>query len=160
MNIQMVLIIAALLLLSLISLSVNRAVLLNQETGLEGEATIVATSLAQSLIEEISMKKFDQKVVSGSVAKPDSLTPTVSLGPDAGETYPNFNDLDDYNGYTRTTATPQTGNLTLRSRVWYTNSALLGDSTFTRTFMKAITVVVDTNAYLKSPVTVRSMVRY
>ena len=160
MNTQMLLIIGALLLLSLISLSVNRAVLLSQETSSEGDAVLVATSLAQSLIEEVSRKKFDQKVVSGSVTKPDSLTPTSRLGPDAGEVFPNFNDLDDFNGCSRTTSTQLLGNFRLKCRVWYTDSTLVGDSTSSRTFMKTISVVADSNGFLKSPVTLRTILSY
>ena len=160
MNAQTLLISGALFLLSLISLSVNRAVLQRQETSTEGEAVIVATSLAQSMVEEISMKKFDQRVVLTPASVPDSLTLTSQLGADSGEVFPNFNDVDDFNGYSRTVATPVLGDFTLKSRVWYTTSTLLGDSTSTRTFMKAVKIVVGGNPYMRDSVIVQNIVTY
>lgn len=159
MNAQTLLISGALFLLSLISLSVNRAVLQRQETSTEGEAILVATSLAQSMIEEVSVKKFDEKCVAAPAASPDSLTPAYSLGPETGEVFP-FNDMDDYNGYSRTLATPVLGNFRVKSNVWYTNSTLLGDPTSTRTFMKTVRVVVDSNSYLRDSVVVQNIVTY
>ncbi len=54
-----------------------------------------ATFYAQELMEEVKSKGFDE-----------NITPpwTKTLGPDSGETYPNFDDIDDFNGYSDTPA--------------------------------------------------------
>lgn len=45
---------------------------------------------AQALMEEIKSKNFDE-----NTSSPWSAT----LGPEGGETYPNYNDVDDFNGW-------------------------------------------------------------
>ncbi len=54
-----------------------------------------ATFYAQQLMEEVKSKRFDE-----------SVTPpwTRTLGSDGGETYPDYDDVDDFNGYADTPA--------------------------------------------------------
>ncbi|MBC3766113.1 type IV pilus modification PilV family protein [Neptunicella marina] len=67
-----------------------------------------ATELAQSMLNEIMVKSFDQQsdrsegvflCGSGAENAPDCTAPDA-LGPDGTETRINFNDVDDYNGLT------------------------------------------------------------
>jgi MSHA pilin protein MshD len=61
-----------------------------------------ATELAQSLLNEISAKSFDENSSrSGGLLRCNEVgalpcTAIANLGPDAGETRENFNDVDDY----------------------------------------------------------------
>lgn len=50
---------------------------------------------AQTLMEEIKSKNFDENA---------SSPWSAALGPEGGETYPNYNDVDDFNGYTNSPA--------------------------------------------------------
>lgn len=50
---------------------------------------------AQQLMEEVKSKGYDQNT------SPPWTNP-ANLGPDGGETYPNFNDVDDFNNYSDT----------------------------------------------------------
>jgi hypothetical protein len=54
-------------------------------------------SLAQSRLEEIKRKFFDENTTQNAQNSLSSLTPPNKLGPETGETYPNFDDADDYN---------------------------------------------------------------
>ena len=68
--------------------------------GKDPQKITVANFLAQDLMEEIMCKKFDE-----DPTNPDT---TVNLGPDSGETRSgnpttrNYDDVDDYDGYTET----------------------------------------------------------
>jgi type II secretory pathway pseudopilin PulG len=54
------------------------------------EAMAEATFYAQELMEEIKSKKFDEN---------DAAPWSTTLNHESGETYPNFDDVDDFNDY-------------------------------------------------------------
>lgn len=56
-----------------------------------------AASLAQSLMDEILSKRYDETTPEGGV--PRCTTCTGSLGAESGETRATFDDVDDYNAY-------------------------------------------------------------
>lgn len=60
------------------------------------EAMADAMFYAQQLMEEIKSKTFDENTESPWSA---------SLGPNGGESYPNYDDVDDFNGYSDSPAT-------------------------------------------------------
>jgi len=98
---QMILSIGALLLLSLTVLRVNNTILQTDSVMMDSKFGILATSIATSLIEKASKKSFDANTFEDAVSNLSGLTPANGLGPGAGETTPeNFNDFDDFDGYT------------------------------------------------------------
>jgi hypothetical protein len=99
---QSILTIGAMLLLSVLVLRVNRTLLYSGGTVSTSKLGIIAISLAQSRLEEIKSKAFDENSVSASVSATTTFTLPAKLGPETGEVYPNFDDIDDYNGFTRT----------------------------------------------------------
>jgi len=136
------------MLLSQLALSVSGFILGMQDLSYDNEANLAATSLAQSVLREVAAKNFDELTINKKVVSTDSLTTVASLGPDLGETYPAFDDLDDFNGHTRTIATDRLGDFTVNVTVNYTTSALLGAPSGTRTFLKAAIVTIYGNPYL------------
>jgi MSHA pilin protein MshD len=56
-----------------------------------------AASLAQSLMDEILSKRYDETTPDGGVPRCDPCT--VSLGAESGESRATFDDVDDYNAY-------------------------------------------------------------
>jgi len=60
-----------------------------------------AASLAEALMDEILSKRYDENTPDGGVPPCSALTIPCSttLGPDAGETRPDYDDVDDYNAY-------------------------------------------------------------
>jgi hypothetical protein len=98
---QMILSIGALLLLSLTVLRVNNTILQTDSVMMDSKFGILATSIATSLIEKASKKAFDANTFEDAVSSLSGLTPANGLGPGTGETTPeNFNDFDDFDGYT------------------------------------------------------------
>ncbi len=105
-NVQSMLTIAAMILLAIISLRFNSAVTETSNAETNNKVYLTAFSLADNLIEEIKSKSFDQTTVNFPTTNPASLTPSDSLGPDSGEVYPYYNDIDDYNGFQDTITAP------------------------------------------------------
>jgi hypothetical protein len=125
----------------------------NTETGqikntLTNQAIISATSIAQTLLEQIQTESFDQKTVNKSVTIPDSLTAPALLGKDAGETtITTFNDIDDYNNYTETDTLGVLGTFNVKATVSYCTKMNPDVSSSSRTFSKRVDIAVY-NKYL------------
>ena len=102
---ELLLVLGALILFGLTMLSTNRYVIDQNESIIQREFEFYGISLAQTFIEEAKTKAFDEEVINGTVNTPGQLTHRNSLGPDGGETHPNFDDVDDYNGLTLTEST-------------------------------------------------------
>ena len=151
---QIILAIGAILLLGTVILYGNSLVVNKTVRLLQTEATMTSTSLGQAFIEEVTLKRFDENYALPNFT--DSVTdlvPPVTLGVDAGEVASNsdtFDDIDDYNGYTRTTPTPRLGNFIVTSTVSYVSDTSPDLKSATQTWMKRIDVRMQ-NPYLISP---------
>lgn len=153
---QMMMVLGALMLLSMISLSVNTMFIEKTTTMLDAEANLNAISLAQSMIDEIMKKSFDMNTVSAKVYTASGFTAIASLGPSGSEasivTIPdatnpfrsvrNYNDVDDYHLYRRIVATPRLGNFTIVDSVFYLNESDPSLVSGTPTFHKKVVVTV------------------
>ena len=93
---QMLLTIGAMILLSTLILRVNSTFSNNTTTVYNSKFGILATSFGNSILEEASDKAFDDATTGNSVSSTNSLTNVIKLGPETGEVYPNFDDIDDY----------------------------------------------------------------
>jgi hypothetical protein len=93
---QMTMVILAFMLLGMISVNLRRAVMDSYETMNTNTMDQSATLIARSIVDEINAKKYDEANVSHTVVRLADLS--LSLGPESGETYANFDDVDDYNG--------------------------------------------------------------
>jgi hypothetical protein len=101
---QTMLTILAMLLMGRLILMVNENNANMGEAVKMSEYRITATSLATSYLEDAVGKEFDEKTLppyDPPTVTATSCTVPASLGPDAGEVYPNFDDFDDYNGLDR-----------------------------------------------------------
>jgi MSHA pilin protein MshD len=98
---QSILTIGAMLLLSVLVLRVNSTLFYSGNVVSTSKLGLIAISLAQSRLEEIKSKAFDETSVSSAISSTSSFTTAAKLGPDGTETYPNFDDIDDYNGFTK-----------------------------------------------------------
>ena len=94
-----------------------------------------AVDLSESLMMEIVSKNFDENSIN---ATPNISGLSSTLGPD-GETYPNYNDIDDYNGYKVNIKTKYSDSFTSIVKVQYVNTNNFTPSS-TQTGMKEITV--------------------
>jgi hypothetical protein len=103
-GIQMILTIGAFILLMLVIVSVNSRTLSTEDVMYDSNFGITATSIASSIIEDASKKRFDNiyYIDSSTVYDPNDFTSVADLGVDSAEDKSDpktFNDFDDYNGY-------------------------------------------------------------
>lgn len=155
-NIQSLTTIGAIALFSLISVRFDSAVLENTRVEVENKIYLTAFSLADDLIEEIKQKAFDEETVVFRSINPEELTPRNNFAPefrDAGETTDpaTWDDIDDYNGYSKYVSLPHAEGFQVTSQVEYVSASNPDVTSLTQTFFKRITVRV-TSAYLSNPV--------
>ena len=150
-NVQSLLSMGALLLLSLISLRFNSAVLENSKIETENKVYLTAFSLGNDLIEEIKKKAFDVATVDYPTTNPAALTSPYSLVPAYGAVYPYFNDIDDFNKYTRTVSAPHAENYFLRCDVYYVSETNPDYKVLKQTFYKRVDVTI-TSPYMSKAV--------
>ena len=149
-NGQMLITIAAMTLLSIVIVNVNRNSLTNTVSMEKAKYEIVAIALANALIEEAGSKAFDEETANNNIVT-DASQLSTSMGKEAGENYrKDFDDFDDYNGYKENTS----GDSTLISAVFklsckvnYVDPFVSLDSVNYKTYHKRIVVTV-TSDYL------------
>lgn len=98
---QMMLTILAMVLLSVVILTINRNFYHTNTTMASSRYNILAISVANSIIEDATGMRFDE-VTSGAQNNTSVLTAATSLGLESGESASNrktFDDFDDYNAY-------------------------------------------------------------
>jgi len=177
MGYNLILTIAAFVLLGSLLLSTQNLISYNEQDSVENEYILAAYGAAQSVIDEAVTKAFDEASVSAGIADTGGLTPAGYLGRDGSaeaipavdtmitsapfsSAYPGyrssvlFDDVDDYDGYVRLirAARSYEGD-TVHVRVGYAlaeNPDLPAASI--RTWCKRMTVTV-TGRYLPRPIT-------
>ena len=156
---QTLLTLGAMVLLSLLILRARNSFLSTNTVMMNSKFSILATSLAQSQIEEIKKKAFDENTVAGPANSTSQLTQANKLGPETGETYPNFNDVDDFNGYTTVDSTLPSAVFDIRCEVYYVNPNNPDAVSNSRTWSKNILVEV-TSPSMGDTVKVSSVFSY
>jgi len=142
-NTQSLVSIGALLLFSVTALRVNNRILSTDEIMQNSKFSILAHSLATSLIEEANNKAFDLATVSDGIIDVELLTSPYSLGPAPGELPANYNDFDDYNGYTRHVANIPSADFDISCVVRYVDPEEIDGYVMEKTWHKKITVEVS-----------------
>jgi hypothetical protein len=158
---QIMLILGAFSMLSMLALNVNRTMYGSLILGLEMEATVNALSVGQSMLDEVMQKNFDQKTVDKVAYSYSAITPSGELGPETGEALAgtdsayvsggafhdfrsktHFNDVDDYNLYHRRVWDPRLGYFDVTDTVRYVSETDPSSGTSCATFYKTVVVVV------------------
>jgi len=157
---QQILAIGAIVLLSFIVLSYGNTSNGMLETAFFNEGVISGSALAQSLMEEIQSRAFDEATISQAVTSVNDLTSSYSLGPDNGESnISSFDDVDDYNGYTKTDSLSRMGNFTLSVDIYYVEELNPEVKSLSKTFSKRIDVEVA-NSAVSNSITYSNVVSY
>lgn len=146
-SIQMILALGAMILLTILITNVNKNSLYTEDVMYDSNFGITATSIASSIIEDASKKRFDNIFYSDSTAvyNVSKFTAPDDLGVDSGEvaTDPRtFNDFDDYNGYTGVDSTMPSAIFNYASTVNYVDANDPDGTLNTQSFHKKITVKV------------------
>lgn len=140
---QMLITLAALTLVSITILNHNRSSITTKESMTFSKEFIIATSIGQSLLDEISNKAFDEKIVNGNTILSAANFSTL-LKAESGEAYPNFDDIDDYNLFTKVENIPQMGIFNLSVSVNYVSDTF--QKTYANTYNKNVTVKITNDA--------------
>lgn len=141
--IQTILAIGSLVLLILTTLNFNSSYLYNSNIETENKVMLTAFSLADAMIEEIKARSFDEKTLQFTTANPSMLTSSGTLGPESGETYNSFDDIDDYNGYQKLVSAPHAEDYQIKSVIQYVKSDNPDEVSSIPTFYKRATVYVS-----------------
>ncbi len=139
---QTLLILISLVILTMLILLVNSTLLQNTALKLENNSALGTISLAESLIEEIKTKAFDESTILEFVSDRNSLTASSSLGTE-GETYPYFDDADDYQNYSRTITTSDAGDVTAVVNIYYLDENNPNNITSNKTYLKRISITLS-----------------
>jgi len=157
---QSMLVLGAFVLLTTLALSVHRAILQNQDAADEAQYGIPAMALAQSIIEEASAKAFDEEVTGTPPPNlPDGFTQPSELGPEAGESYPNFDDVDDYDGLSVQDTTSVGATYTITASAYYVEVSAPDSAVSYPTFFKRLDVTVS-SPFLSRPITLSHLFSY
>jgi len=146
---QALLSLGALLLLSFLSVRFNSTVLENTSIETENKVYLTAFSLADDLIEEIKQKAFDERTIDFQAIAENQLS--LPLGPETGEVWPYFDDMDDYNNYSKVVSLPHVEDYKVTCKVNYAKSS--GQSITSQSYFKKITITVDSK-FLRYPLNI------
>ena len=142
-SVQSMLSLGALMIFGLISLRFDSAVLQNVEMEVENKVYLTAFSIADDLLEEIKQRAYDQQTVVFKSITPAALTPSANLGIESGEAWPNFNDIDDYDDYTKPVSLPHAENYTVTCSVNYVQESDEDQISLSQTYFKRVDIFVD-----------------
>ncbi len=157
---QQLLTIASILLITVLLINVHRSTGDKILTTYTNESFIAGTSIAQSLIDEMSIKSFDEQTIEYPALEVDNLTSSGFLGPDPGEdSRESFDDVDDYNQYEETISNDRMGEFNITISVSYVDRDNLEIISSSKTFTKNITVSV-TNYNLPITLVVSRVIGY
>ncbi len=165
---QMAMVIGAFMLFGTVTLNFQRTVFDNSNVMDSNTNMQSAITIARSMMAEIRQKPFDAGIIGKTVVRLSNLT---SCGSGVGEYYPNFNDVDDYDG--KTFVSPPLGTTpattpralwgterdTILIRVQYVNQVNPDVVVGGVTWCKRITVTVR-SGYSEYPLTMTHVVTY
>jgi len=137
---QMMITLAALMLLTLVILRVNNGFLSTSTVLMETKFDLLSVSIATSIIEDATGKAFDENSDSGTVTELKDLS---DLGTD-GEVWPDFDDFDDYKGLVYIDSTMPSAKFRIACDVVYIDPAFPDSFSNNNTWHKKLTVEVST----------------
>ncbi len=153
----MLLVIGALCLLSVETLSVHSLVLSKTTVMMQSEAELASISVAQSMLDEILGANYDSATISKRVWVASKFTPTAYLGPEAlnsitlpeqpdtatsYQSLKKYDDVDDYNNYRRLYYSSTLGLFAVTDSVYYVDENDPTQKSSGQTFYKKIVITV------------------
>ncbi len=143
---QMLMALGALALLSFLVIRLNSGQLTSQDNMQNTKYGVLAVSLATSVLEDANRKAFDNNTINNAVTSTSGLTTSGGLGKESGEVYDTFDDIDDYNNYTRLDTTTKVAVFNIACKVEYVDTTNPNLAVSTQTWHKKITVKVSSKS--------------
>ncbi|MDI6807689.1 MAG: hypothetical protein QME66_01745 [Candidatus Eisenbacteria bacterium] len=156
---EMLFLICAMALLSTLILSVNTSLFQANDFASEGTIGMYAVSVAQQYVEMARQLKYDETTVSGYPSNPPAgFTMAGRLGKDTGESYPDFDDVDDFNNFALRDST-SFGKCAVSIDVAYVNENDPTQTAQGQTYAKRMTVTVS-SPFLRAPLRLSHVFTY
>jgi len=140
---QMMITLAAIVLLSMVILRVTTNFLTTDDVLMESKFGVLGISLATSIMEEATGKAFDEVSDSGSIL---TLADLSEIGPDAGEVYPFFDDFDDFDGLIKIDSSMPSAIFKIVCKVNFVNTANLDGISLAKTWHKKLQLFITTQS--------------
>lgn len=159
-RVEMMILVVAIAILGRFSLTVNDALANNEIHVIQSEYELNSISIVESLFRQAWVKSFDEAAVSGSPAKiPSDFTAAEDLGPESGETYPAFDDIDDFNALSLTDTADNGMVYTLNAVVGYVDQDDKNTMLTEQTTLKRMNVTLSSD-YLEQDITLSRIYPY
>lgn len=152
---------AAFLVLLIVSvISVNRMLIDSAEASYKTEAYSQAVGIAHELLTEITSKRYDEAATSGGAQLLSAFT-LAPGGPGADEVFTplpdvspyqsptRYDDVDDYNGYSRIADGATISGFVVTDTVYYVSTVSPHAPASARTYMRRINIVVTHPLYVR-----------
>lgn len=155
-------------LLIVVVISANRMINESTVSTGEGDAVNLSVDIARALVNEAYRKIFDEKWIDSVYQATSDYTSPSLLGPDTGEkftlpdvvpykSYAMYDDVDDYNGYSRIVDAGSMKGFKVSVQVYYIDQSAFA-KTSTQTYLKRVDVSVEHPTYLQKKVTYSSVI--
>jgi hypothetical protein len=142
------------------SLTINAARYNNDFRIIACESQTVAASIADGVIETAVTKGFDEATVSTILSGGlTSLTEPNLLGAESGEVYPDFDDIDDFDGFTMSDTAVNGIQFEITSTVGYVSEDDPVNFQSDQTYLKRLNVTVSSE-FIPEPVTISRVFSY
>lgn len=141
---EILLVLGAVVIFSIAVLNVNQSIARNDTYLMTSELEYEAVPLAQQVIDAARSSAFDEAAVSGMLYNiPSDFTSAANFGgAGEGETYPAYDDIDDYHGLS-VTDTTQHGIYTINAQVMYVTESNPETDAGSKTSYKRLDVSVS-----------------
>lgn len=155
-------------LLIVVVISANRMINESTVSTGEGDATNLSVDIARAVVNEAYRKIFDEKWIDSVYQAATEYTSVSLLGPETGEkftlpdvvpykSYAMYDDVDDYNGYSRIVDAGSMKGFKVTVQVYYIDQSTYA-KTSTQTYLKRVDVSVEHPTYLQKKVTYSTVV--
>jgi len=161
---QMILTAGAMMLISLMILSITSTQLTTQDSMQNSKFGILAISLGSSILEMATQQSFDENSTEDALTATNQLTlaKDFGAGKEAGEymdSIHTWDDYDDFHGYTNVDSTMPSTFFQIMCTVEYVDPKVGGFVSANRTWHKMMTVTI-TSPSMQDPVILRKVFSY
>lgn len=161
---QMILTAGAMMLISLMILSITSTQLTTQDSMQNSKFGILAISLGSSILEMATQQSFDENSIEDALTATNQLTllKDFGAGKETGEymdSIHTWDDYDDFHGYTNVDSTMPSAFFQIMCTVEYVDPKVGGFVSANRTWHKMMTVTI-TSSSMQDPVILRKVFSY